>query len=246
MNKAKWLLLAVALILTLTVASPMVAEETKEKPAAKEKTPAAEKAKDALRGEYAIMASECKLTEDQQTALKAKLAARDAALAEWTKANGEKFKALQEALKKAREAGDKDAAKKASDELKTVEAERAKINAQFQADLQAILTPEQKAAWEVFRLYRAMMARYKKANLTDEQTAKIREACAAAAKEAAAATGDEKTIRKAQADAEAKLRKTIEDTILTAEQKTAIAQQPAKAAKESEKKEAEKPKVEQK
>jgi len=215
MKKVPWFLLGLALV--MLAAAPLAAEEGKAK---------AKPAADALKGEYAIMTAELKLTDQQQADLKAKVQAKAEALVAWEKANGEKLKAAQEAAKKAKEGGDKDAAKKAADELKTVEADRTKITADADAAIAAILSAEQKTAWECFKAYRAAMGRYRRVNPTDEQSAKIRVACAAACKEAAAVTGDEKVARKAKSEIEAKLRQTIENTILTAEQREALAKKP--------------------
>jgi len=231
MKGLKWFVLGVA-VLVLVAGPVALAEEAKEKAPAKEKAAAKEKpAKDALRGEYAIMVSECKLTDQQQADLKAKIKARDTALEEWTKANGDKLKAADEAAKKAREAKDKDAIKKTGDELKTLQTERTKITDQFETDVQAILTAEQKAAWAGFRVYRAAMMRYKKVNPSEEQTAKIKAACDQAAKEIGEVKADEKAAAKAKNEIQAKLQKNIEETILTAEQREALAKKPPAAEK---------------
>ena len=104
MKRVMWLLLGLAVV--VLVASPILAAEK----AAKGKKPGRDPG--ALRGEYAIMASECELTDQQKADLKAKVKARVDAQKAWMEANGEKVSALREAYKKAREAKDADAAKK--------------------------------------------------------------------------------------------------------------------------------------
>jgi len=223
MTHFKWLLLGAAL--ALLAASPVVAADTP-----KEKAPKAEKSKtekptaekDGLRGEFAMMAKECKLTEAQKADLEVKVKARKDTLAAWDKANAEKLKAAKDAAKKAKASSDKEAAKQAGRDLKALEDERAKIDADTAAATLAILTAEQKALWTSFDTYRRMMARYKKLDLSQEQTEKIREAAATAAKDLGAAPGDDKAARKARQEMEAKLRKTIEETILTAAQREAL------------------------
>jgi len=170
MRKATWLVLTLALVV-LVAAPPLLAEEAKApaegkvKAAAKEKSEAKEKSAPALKGEYAIMASELKLTAEQQTEVAAKLAAREESIAAWQKDNMQKLETAQEALKKARESGDKGAAKKLGEEIKAINESRDKIMTDTAAAIRAILTPEQQQAWEGFSLYRQAMARYRKAEL---------------------------------------------------------------------------------
>lgn len=241
---------ALALVALALVASPLAgAEETKAATsAAKEKAatgkPAAEKQSSAgaLKGEYAMMVRELKLTEAEQAKLKEKVDAKDAALATWDKANADKVKAAQDAAKKAKESTDKEAMKKTSEELKAITAERTKIQSDGMAAIYGAMTAEQRQTWEGFTLFRSMSARFRKADLTTEQDAKIRPLCDQAAKEILAVKGDEKTAQKTKSEIQAKLRKQIEDTILTADQKAAMTRAAApKAAAEKEPKAAEKP-----
>jgi len=182
MKKATWLVLALALAV-LVAAPALLAEEAKAPKEGKAKAAAAEKS--GLKGEYAIMAGELKLTAEQQADLAAKVKAKAEALNAWETANGEKLKAAQETLKKARESGDKQATGKAAEELKTLRGALEKIQTDAAAAIHAILTPEQQQAWEGFSLYRQAMARYKKADLTEDQQKKIRELCNAGGKEVA-------------------------------------------------------------
>lgn len=218
MSKATWLILTLALAV-LIAAPALLAEEAKTraegkaKAAAKEKGEGGEKSASGLKGEYAIMAGELKLTAEQQAAVAAKLAAREEASAAWRKDNVAKLETAQETLKKAKESGDKEAAKKAADELKTLSEGREKIAADTAAAIRAIFTPEQQQAWEGFSLYRQAMARYRKAELTEDQHKKVRELCDAAGKEIAAG--------KAKDEVRAKLDKDI-GGLLTAAQKEAL------------------------
>ena len=218
MKRFTWLLLGLAMV--VMVASPIMAAEK----AAREKK--SKRAPGALRGEYAIMAGQCELSDEQKADIQAKLKAREEALAAWNEANSEKRKAAMEAVKKAKEAGDKDATKKAAEGLKALDAERRKIEADSIAEIMAVLTAEQKAKWEAFRTYRTLMMRYKRVDPTEAQTAKIREVAAAAAKDLGAAAGDDKEARKKQREIQTSLQKTIEETILTAEQREALQKKP--------------------
>ncbi len=220
MKRVTWLLLGLAVV--VLVASPILAAEK----AGKGKR--SKGGSDALRGEYAIMVSQCELSDQQKTDLEAKVKVRKETQAAWQQANGEKVKALREAQKKAKEANDKDAMQKARDDLKALDSGRRKIDADSMAAIYAVLTAEQKAKWQAFQTYRTLMRRYKRLNPTEAQTAKIREAAAAAAKDLGAAAGDDKESRKKRAEADKSLRKTIEETILTAEQREALQKKPEK------------------
>ena len=158
MKRMAWLGLGVAM--AILIASPAMAAD-KEKAATTEKA-SSEKASSGLHGEYAMMASVCKLTDEQVATLKTKLKAREDAVAALGK-TGEKAAAS--------------------------EAEHQKITDKFMAEILAILTPEQRDP----------------------------------AKDLAASKGDMTELRKARAEAATKLGKTIEDTLLTADQKAAMA-----------------------
>jgi Spy/CpxP family protein refolding chaperone len=177
------------------------------------------------------MAAECKLTADQQATLKEKVKAKVDALEAWLKVNGEKLKAAQDAAKAARAGTDDAAKKKAGADLKALETERDAALAQADAAILAILTPEQKADWDASKLYQTTIARYKKANPTEEQQAKIKAVCKAAAAELAGLKDDDKKAKQTRAAVPLKLRFAIEEAILTPEQKAAAAPPPKPAAK---------------
>jgi hypothetical protein len=210
MRKATWLVLTLAM-LALVGAPAILAEEAKPnaegkaRAAAKEEAEGKEKPASALKGEYAIMAGELKLTPEQQADVAAKVTARDEARAAWRKDNSAKFEAAQEALKKARESGDKDAAKKAGDEIKALNEAREKILADAADAIRAILTPEQRQAWDGFSLYRQVMARYRKADLTEDQRKKARELSNAAGKIMAADKTKSEILESVEKDIDALL-----------------------------------------
>jgi len=220
MKRFTWLLLGLAVV--VLAASPILAAQKADK---------GKKAKggsDTLRGEYAIMVSRCELSDQQKTDLQAKVKARKEAQAAWQQANGEKQKALREARKKAKEAGDKDAMKKARDDLKALDAGRRKIDADTMAAIYAVLTPEQKAKWKAFQTYRRLMRRYKRVGLKKDQQAKIRELAAGAGGDLAGLRSEDNDTRKKAREADKKLRTTIEQQVLTAEQREALQKKPEK------------------
>ena len=178
--------------------------------------------------QFDLMVGECKLTGDQQTALKAKVKAKDDAVAAWDKANAEKIKAAEDAVQAARSGGDADAKRKAGAAMRALNTERAAATADADAAMLTVLTAEQKAKWQAFQLYQTVMKRFRKVELTDEQTAKVKAACGAACKELGAVEGDadDKAARKVKSAIDGKLRWAIENVILTAEQRASVATPP--------------------
>ncbi|HUT35881.1 MAG TPA: Spy/CpxP family protein refolding chaperone [Planctomycetota bacterium] len=172
--------------------------------------------------EYDLMVRELKLTEQQQADLKVKIKAREDAVAAWNTANAEKLKAAEDAAKAARTGADPAAKKQAAENLKALHAQCDEATAEASAAVLAVLTPEQKKAWEAFKLYETVAGRYKKLTLTEEQQAKIKAACAAAWKELEENQGDDKSAKKARTEINNKLRWAIEVVILTPEQREAV------------------------
>jgi len=173
------------------------------------------------------LVGECKLTDKQQTAIKEKIKARDAALAAWDKTNAEKVRAAETEAKEAREKQDADARKTASAKLRELKTERNEAGAKTTAAVLALLTPEQKTAWNAFLVYKSTVARYRKAELTEEQLAKVRVACAAASKEIGEIDENESKPRKISNEINKKLRWAIDVLVLTPQQREAIAKKPA-------------------
>jgi len=185
---------------------------------------------EAIQAEADQIAAECKLTADQQATLKEKVKAKVAALEAWLKVNGEKLKAAQDAAKAARSGTDDAAKKKAGADLRALETERNQALIQADEAILAVLTPEQKADWDGAKMCQTMLNRYKKVNLTDEQTAKIKAVCKAAAAELAGLKDDDKKAKQARAAVPAKVMFAIEELLLTPEQKAAVAPAPKPAA----------------
>ena len=175
---------------------------------------------------------ECKLTAKQQTDLKAKIKARDDALAAWDKANAEKVQAAETAAKDARAGGDADARKKASGEVRALKAAREESAAQATAAVFALLTPEQKAAWGGYQLYQTTVGRYRRAELTEEQLAKIKAACAVAAKDLGEIDEADSKAKRAKRAVTDKLRWAINVFVLTPEQRETVGKRPARGGRQ--------------
>ena len=169
---------------------------------------------------------ECKLTANQQADAKEKLKAHEAALAAWDKANAQKVEAAETAAKDARAGGDADARKKTSGELRALRTAREESAAEAGAAVFTVLTPEQKATWNAYQLYKTIAARYRRAELTEEQSAKIRAGCAVACKELAEIDDADPKAKKANREITNKLRWAIDVFVLTPEQREALARKP--------------------
>ena len=211
MNKCKWLL-CVVMALTLTAGSALAAEDgakpKKNRPARARKA-RNKKPKSGLRGEYGIMASELKLTDEQKAKLievvKAQAAARKERAAEAAP--------IRKELAEARKAKNKDKVKELAAKLKGLRVDRKAE----QATIMDILTDEQKAAWAGFTVYRNACRKFGRAKLTDDQKNAIRDLCS---KEKL--TGD----RKADNAALKALTAKISSDVLTDEQRKAMAPKP--------------------
>jgi len=177
---------------------------------------------------YDLLMRECKLTDKQQTAVKEKIKARDAVLAAWDKANAEKVQAAENAAKDAKDKNDGDARKQASRNLRDLRTAREESAAAATAAIFAVLTDEQKAAWDTHELFKATAGRYRRAELTEEQLAKVKTACAIAAKELAEIEPFESKAKKLRSEITRKLQWAIHALVLTAEQRQATARKPAR------------------
>ncbi|MGB2797209.1 MAG: hypothetical protein WBD52_03580 [Phycisphaerae bacterium] len=216
-----WKGLVLGLALALLVASPVLAqEEGAEKPAKAEKAAKGPKAeKSALRGEYAIMASVCQFTDAQKAQVEVALKAKSDAVAAWEEANRAKIEDLKKQMADAKEKSDKEAQKRAGEEMKALKEQLSALEAEHGAKIAAILTPEQCQAWEGFKLYRGLMGRYSKAELDEGQKAKVRALANEAAKKMLAVEGAGKEAEDAKNKIEQELKASVENDVLTAEQK---------------------------
>jgi Spy/CpxP family protein refolding chaperone len=222
-----WKGLVLGLALALLVASPLLAQdEGAEKPAKAEKAAKEPKAeKSALRGEYAIMASVCQMTDAQKAQLEAVVKAKIDAVATWEEANKAKLEDLEKQEADAKEKGDKEALKRIGEEVKALwEQQLSVLEAEHRAKIAAILTPEQRAMWEGFKLYRGLMHRYAKAELDEGQKAKIRGLANEAAKKMLAVAGAGKEAEEAKNKIEQELKASVENEVLTTDQAEAFDQ----------------------
>jgi hypothetical protein len=171
-------------------------------------------AEDTVKAQMDLLFAECKLTDDQQKTLKEKFKVKQDALEAWDKTNAEKMTAAQTAAAAARKGADADAKKKANGELKALQTEREQAAAEADKAILAVLTDDQKNQWAGVQLAQTTLAKYKKSNLTDDQTAKIKSACMIAAKDLSTFTGDDRKDKQGRATVEKCLKWAIENVIL--------------------------------
>jgi hypothetical protein len=171
-------------------------------------------AEDTVKAQMDLLFAECKLTDDQQKTLKEKFKAKQDALEAWDKTNAEKMTAAQAAAAAARKGGDADAKKKANEDLKALQTEREQAAAEADKAILDVLTDDQKNQWAGVQLAQATLAKYRKSNLTDDQTARIKSACMIAARDLSAFTGDDRKDKQGRATVEKCLKWAIDNVIL--------------------------------
>ncbi len=164
-------------------------------------------------GEYAQIAKALQLTPEQDAKMKEQAKVYGAAKAKWDKENGDKAAQLEQQLREAQMA------------LMALRAVEDKLTADNHAAIMAILTPEQQTALEVNRLQQEVMMRFR-VKLTDDQQAKVKTLCEAAAADIAKLSAGNEKDRRPVVE---KLAQTISDQVLTAEQKASLMpKQPAR------------------
>ncbi|MCE5279160.1 MAG: hypothetical protein ABFD92_08705 [Planctomycetaceae bacterium] len=156
------------------IANPLAAEEKK---APVKKAPAKAKLKAGLKGEYAIMASTLELTEEQQTKLAETVKAQQLADVEAAKADKAKVADAQKAMTEAKQKKDAaatEAAKKALAEAKAaIKTNKTALDEKQKAEIQALLTDEQKSRWMGFTISRTVLREMAWAKVTPAQKTKI-------------------------------------------------------------------------
>lgn len=184
-------------------------------------------AQETLLEQQELLLRECKLTDEQQKTIKEKFKLRQDALEAWEKTNADKVKTAEDAAKTARQGTDANAKKQAAATLKELATSRTQAMAEADKAILDALTEEQRMTWAGVQLAQTTLPRYKKANLTDDQTAKVKSACLAAAKDLAGFTGDDKKAKQGKTTIQKSLQWAIDNVILTSEQRETVARKPA-------------------
>ncbi|MHC4251687.1 MAG: hypothetical protein ACYS9X_21410 [Planctomycetota bacterium] len=205
MKGMRWFALAAVAVLAGGVAGAREKRERKAKP--KEE------------GLFDQVVRECELGEADQARVKEKVEAYEEAVAAWDRDNAEKVEAAEAAAKEAKAKKDADLRKEAGRKLKEVRTEREDAVADARDAIVEALSPEQKATWEGYLLFKSVAGRYRRAELSEEQLARVKAACVVAAKDLAEA-GDDRKAERAVTD---RLRWGIDVFVLTPEQREAAA-----------------------
>jgi Spy/CpxP family protein refolding chaperone len=223
---ALWIsaLLSLALLCPPALAAPGAEGGRKAKKARAKRDKGARKRKPT--GGYMMMISVLKLDQERAAKITAIAEKYRADTKAWDAENGAKLKELMAAGKKAREDKDREKMKAIGGDMKKLRQGRDDIAAAEKKEVMALLTEDEKVQWAGFSLYRGTIGRYKKLNLTEEQDAKIREICTAAAKDM-----PDKSDRKAAGAARKKLAQDIEK-VLTPEQVEQLKKKPEKKARQ--------------
>jgi hypothetical protein len=165
-----------------------------------------------------VLTSEIKLADDQKAGLGAKIAAAQATLAKWDKDNAARRDAGIAALEKAREGADSAASDAAMAKVQAFQAEREKLEADQQAEALSVLSEDQRAAWQGYKLYAGLLSMFGRFDLDLGQMEKMRGLAGATAKDLAGAADEA-----AKADARKKLMNAIQADVLTQPQRDKIA-----------------------
>lgn len=185
-------------------------------------------AQDVVMEQQELLISECKLSDEQQKAIKEKFKLKLEALAAWEKTNTEKVKAAEEAARTARQGSDASAKKTAAGNLKELETSRGLATTAADKSILDVLSDEQRMTWAGVQLAQTTLPRYKKANLTDDQTAEIKAACVTAARDLAEFSGDDKKAKQGKTTVQKSLTWAIDNVILTADQRGTMKPKPAR------------------
>lgn len=223
-------------MLALT-AGPVLAQAApadEDKPKAKKpRKDRPKKDKSGLRGEYSIMASVLKLTDDQKAKLEALLKEMKEAVRTEAEAAKEKLAELKKAMEAAKKADDKAAGQAARKKMAELRKGSLAVRAGYQKKILELMTAEQRAKWGGFVLYRRVCRTFAKAKLTDDQKKAVRPLCDAAAKELGdLALSTAREDKKKIAAALKKLGGKITGDILTTEQVEGMKKKPKPAPKD--------------
>jgi Spy/CpxP family protein refolding chaperone len=194
-----------------------------EAPKAEEPKKAEDSKKAILEGPLADMVRECKLSDEQQAKLAQAVIDARAEAEAWQKTNAAKLEASRKAVQAAQDAGDQEATKKAYIDSMSLREETRALMMKHQNAIVAILTPEQRVAWQGYRLFVDVVSDLKAiVKLTDEQAPKVRPICEEAAQSLAAIKDEGEAGMKARMAVQEKLLTGIKEKVLTPEQRTML------------------------
>jgi len=132
---------------------------------------------------YADMIAQCKLTDEQMTKLQDTVAARREATADYWKENQPKVADLVTKKLAAQKANESKKADDLQNEINAIYDKTRQMHREYEIQIVAILTPQQRQAWEFAKLRKYISQRYSRIAFTEEQEAKVKEFCDDTAKE---------------------------------------------------------------
>ena len=196
-----------------------------------------------LRGTDEAIAKELKLDEATVQKMAEAIKAKNAALKAWREdpAKGGRMKELGQKLRSPEVKGDKAKIKEIRQQMAPLAAEQQALLAKLDAAVTAVLTPEQQAKWKATAFYLSVAGPLKKAELTEQQTAKIKALCEPAQKKIAALDSKDRKGR----NAAMKELRTAVMAVLTPEQQAKLKAKPAQSDKPASREKAQKKKPEQ-
>lgn len=127
-----------------------------------------------LPDEWTAIAQAVDLSLDQIQTLRAIVASREAALAEWNKVNGATAESLRNELKAAQKAQNAETVRALEARLQPLQTERNAIRGKFDAQMENVLRPEQKAALGAIGHYdEGLRLMVQVPDLSDEQKTRL-------------------------------------------------------------------------
>lgn len=171
-----------------------------------------------LGGWYSHYAKELNMTDEQVAKYKQIIAKKQEAESKWKTENEAAYKAAMDKMKAARASDDKAAYKTAHDEMLKARKGKNQAQKEYEESLDGLLTPEQKAKKASIGLAIGTIMSLRKANLTEDQKAKIKAMAEAQGANIAELKGKG---RKAVGKARQAFKQKVIDEVLTEEQKAA-------------------------
>ena len=185
-----------------------------------EKSPAPAKATSA--SDLDEMAKVCHLMNDQKEKLAEMVREKQRTIDEWMKTNGPRLVAARKALADAVTSRKPDQVKACRDALDAIEKERADTVAKIDHDIMGVLTTQQRADWDGYKLNRDIVEKFQALDLTPDQLKKIKKVCTDAANRPVPAFVDAESEAKARKDQFDRAFAEVFNNVLTQDQRDAF------------------------
>ena len=169
---------------------------------------------------YATMAAELRLTDEQVVKIERILKDMDAALAKWDKTNRLQIASLRQDEADCRKSGDTATLLRALNRLMVLSAERRGLAEPYRKLIRGVLDTEQRAKWEGYLLDVKLVDRFRRLGLTDDQKTQIRTLCDD--RGGTIADMRDRDDRKGVARAESEVNTKIIDSVLTEDQRVKL------------------------